>query len=141
MGTLYLIIVVAILTICSLLNKSAVTKVNPFTIQWIQAGLNAFLLPIWYFLSKKIAPTEVLTFGVGLTTLAAGLLSSVGFVLFLMALRDKPVFIATAILSTYPAITMIVMALSGEERLSAARVCGVLAILGGIFLIQVFDKI
>lgn len=141
MGSLYLLIVVVILTICSLLNKRAVERINPFTIQWIQAGLNAILLPAWYFLSKKIAPTETLTMGTGLISVVAGLLSSIGFVLFLAALKDKPVFIATAFLSTYPAITMLVCSLSGDEKLTIARVVGVLAILGGVFLIQVYDKI
>lgn len=140
MGSFFLLIVIAILTICSLLNKQLVGKINPFTIQWIQAGLNTLLLPIWYCLSKKFASGDNLTFDVGATAVLTGLLSSVGFVFFLAALKEKPVFIATAYLSTYPAITMILCSLWGAEKLTTVRVIGILAILSGIFLIQVFDK-
>lgn len=141
MGSLFLVIVIVILTACSLLNKQLVGKINPFTIQWIQAGLNTLMLPVWYFLSRKFATTDQLTLGVGVTAVLTGLLSSIGFVFFLAALREKPVFIATAYLSTYPAITMVLCSLWGAEKLTVARVIGVLAILGGIFLIQVFDKV
>lgn len=141
MGTIYLFIVVLILTTCSLLNKNTVGKINPFTIQWVQAGLNALLLPVWYYLSRKFAPEEQLTWTTAGTALLAGFLSSVGFVLFLAGLKEKPVYVATSLLSSYPAITMIICMAMGTERVTAPKIVGVLAILAGLLLIQVFDKI
>ncbi len=139
-SSIILLFVVAILCGCSLLNKKAISESHPLTIQYIQCLLNVVLLPVWWFLSRKLNPVEITTKSTYFYALTAGLMSTVGFVLFMYALKDKPISVATAYLSTYPAVTMLVCAWLGDEKITIGRGVGVIAVLVGVVLIQLCDK-
>lgn len=135
MGALYIVFVIITLITCSFLNKYAVSRIHPFTIQSLQAGLNAALLPLWYCLSRWFAPHETLTWQPFTAALLAGLLSSVGFIFFLAALKDKPIFIVTACLSIYPAIVGIISTVTGTEKFSTTQIIGSVLVATGIYFV------
>lgn len=140
MSSLVLLFVVIILCFVSLINKHIVTHANPFSIQWMQCTLNVLLLPLWYYVSRKVVPTEQFSSNTYFWAILAGLLSTIGFILFLFALKEKPVAVATCYLSTYPILTMIVVTIMNGEKISIPRVFGMLTILCGVFMIQLWDK-
>lgn len=135
-----LLFVICILVICSLINKDLVSKINPFTIQAIQGTLNLLLVPLWFYLAKKLGTSSrPLSFNIiGLASLG-GILSTLGFLLFLTALRDKPVWVASAFLSIHPIVTMFICSMMGE-RLSFAQSAGVVIICSGVVLVQLGSR-
>lgn len=136
MGTAILLVVVFLLCIVSLVNKIAIGRTNPFTIQYMQCVTNIALLPLWYYLSRKIytyQPFDKITF---LYATCGSLISTIGFLLFLTALKDKPVSVATSILSIYPTLLVIITSLIGLEKFSPMRLIGSSIIMVGIILVQ-----
>lgn len=139
-SSLLLVIVVILLCCGSLVNKQAIRCAHPLTIQYLQCMLNCCLLPVWWWLARKFAPTEIFNLRVfGLAALGS-LISTVGFLLFLTALKEKPISVAVCFLSTYPALTMLVCCYLGLEKLTLPRVFGVSCVLFGTMVIQLFDK-
>src|SRR5687767_5127019 len=105
-----LVFVICLLCICSMLNKQAVSLAHPFTVQWMQAVVSTICLPIWYFLSKKFAPSSNFSWEVFTYASLASLGSAIGFVLFLNVLKEKPVSVAVAFLATHPVLLMVICA-------------------------------
>ena len=138
-AAIFLAIAVILLSISSLINKHVVSNSHPFTIQWMQGLIGLCLLPVWVGLSKKFAPEDHFNkHNFALSALTC-LMSSIGFILFLYVLKQKPAYIVTSILSTYPALTMLICAAMGTEKLTWPRIAVVVLISSGIFLIQYFN--
>lgn len=135
-----LLFIVLLLCCVSIINKQAVGKAHPYTIQFMQSTVSIALLPIWFWLAKKVSPNEGIAWNVYPYAILGSLVSTLGFLLFLTAIKTKPVSTITSVMSTYPAILMILCAILGMEKLTIARIIGVLSIVSGVIVIQIFDK-
>lgn len=140
LSNLYLIIVVILLCVVSLLNKAAIGRTDVFTIQWVQSLVSLTLLPLWLYLSKKVGGWSNFNWLAAGYAAGACLVSTVSFIFFLSALKNKSVSVATACLSTYPAILMSISILMGIEKFNLLRALGIFLITFGVILTQVTDS-
>lgn len=135
---LLLLFVILILSINSLINKSLAVKFSPFTIQYIQSLFSIIMFPVWFFLSRKYELANQIIDKISVSyVFISSILSTLGFLCLLHLIKDKPVFIITSLLSTYPVVTMIICLLSGAARPTSSQIVGVLLILVGIILVQI----
>lgn len=135
-----LLLVILLLTVGSVINKTVVGRAHPFTVQYMQSTVNLVLLPVWFYLSKKFAPQDGFDRTTYFYSVVGCIISGLGFVLFLSALKDKPLSVAVSYLSTYPALTLMLCAFLGMEKITIPRTIGIVFILMGVVLIQLFDK-
>lgn len=130
-----LFFVVLILSINSILNKSITNSFDPFTIQLYSSLISLILIPVWYFLSKKVSPADLLTkdgLFIGISTI----LNSIGFYLILLVLRFKSPSYVSAYLAIYPAIVLLISCLMGMEKLSIVKIISILLIILGVWLLN-----
>jgi drug/metabolite transporter (DMT)-like permease len=132
---------VFILACCALLNKHAISGSNPFSIQLINVCVSLSLSPLWFILAKRAQANS----GEGLINkssliyvIAAGVLSTIGFILFLTALKNKPASVATSVLSIYPVVAAIFGAALGLEKFTPIKFGGVLITLIGVLITLYF---
>lgn len=134
-----LICCVFLLAICALLNKHAVSGSNPFSIQLINVCVSVCLAPIWYFLARKTQTEDLINKSTLIYVVIAGILSTVGFLLFLTGLKNKPASVATSVLSTYPMIALLMGSAIGFEKLTPIKFFGLILTLIGI-VITVYSR-
>lgn len=135
-----LLFIVLLLCCVSIINKQAVGKAHPYTIQFMQSTVSIILLPIWFWLAKKVSPSEGIAWNVYPYAILGSLVSTVGFLLFLTAIKTKPVSTITSVMSVYPILLLIIGIISGSEKITISRCIGIFAITIGIIIIQIFEK-
>jgi len=135
-----LICCVFLLATCALLNKHAVSGTNPFSIQLINTCVNVCLAPIWFLLAKKTQTGDLINKSTLVYVVIAGILSTIGFLLFLTGLKNKPASVATSILSTYPIVAALIGAALGLEKFSPMKFGGILMIVIGITITVYYSE-
>lgn len=135
-----LFVCVLILACCSILNKHTVNGMSPYAIQLINVAVSISLAPIWFWLAKKAQPEQIINKDVLIYVVIAGILSTVGFILFLTGLKKHSASVATAVLSTYPAIALVISSAMGLEKFTLVRLVGISLILIGIITTVYFAE-
>jgi len=106
--------------------KQATRVMPPMGVQVITTCLNMGLVPLYLY----TAPTVVFNRGLVWAALSV-IFGAIGGLLNLTALSRMDASVATAIVATYPAVTMLTLVLVGQEALTWAKALGVgLVILG-----------
>lgn len=135
-----LYVCVLILACCSILNKHAISGMSPYAIQLINVVVSISLAPIWFWLAKKTQPETMFNKNVIPYVVIAGVLSTIGFILLLTGLKKHSASLATSILSTYPAVALLISAAIGLERLTINKLLGISFILVGIIITVYFNE-
>lgn len=125
---------VLILAVCACLNKHAIAGSNPFSIQLINVCVSLCLAPIWYYFARKTQEGDLINKAVIPYVVAAAVLSTIGFVLFLTDLKNKPASVATSVLSTYPMVALLIGCSLGLEKFSMTKLLGIGLTLIGIII-------
>ncbi|MDR3573651.1 MAG: EamA family transporter [Anaerolineaceae bacterium] len=121
-------------------DKYAVSRAHPYTIQWMFSIPFMVFIPLWYFLSKRAETGNSFDIqAFGWATLAS-VASILAVLLFLFALQSKPASIAVAITSAYPLVTLALALILKTEQLTLPKVIGVLLILAGIGVLQIYGS-
>lgn len=135
-----LFLCVLILALVSILNKHSIGSSNPFSMQLVNALVSVFLIPVWYWMAKKIAPGQIINCSVAPYIILSGILSTICFLLLLAGFKKYPVSIATSILSTYPVITLLAGIYMGWEKFSLTKLVGISLILIGVIITVYYSE-
>lgn len=120
-------------------DKYAVSRAHPYTIQWMYSIPYIIFIPIWYFLSKKVETGnsfDIQAFG---WAVIACICSMGAMLLLFFALRSKPASVAVAMTSAYPLVTLALALVMRTEHLTFPKVIGLLFIILGVIILQIFS--
>jgi transporter family protein len=138
-SSLLLIVATILWGVWGLADKYAVAHAHPFTIQWMYSLPYIILLPLWYFLSKRSAPSAPFDLHALGWSLLACLCSTAAMLLLFFALRDKPASAAVAMTSAYPLVTLLLAVLTRSEEWTLPKLIGCLLIIAGVVTLQIFE--
>ena len=111
--------------------QQATRDISPVMVQMLTTGLNLALVPFYLYAIRQGPGAPGLS-NRGLVWAALSVIfGAIGGLLNLTALSRMDASVATAIVATYPAVTMLTLVLVGQEALTWAKALGVgLVILG-----------
>ena len=136
----WLILLIIIYSTNSIINKNIISSgISPYTIQYVQCIIGTILIPFWYYMSCKFSTVALDIVSISKITFT-GIISSLAFLIFLFLSSNRSVSSLSACVSSYPALTMMICYFIGAEKITIPRVIGILSIIFGIVIIQMFDK-
>lgn len=117
-------------------DKFAVTKSNPYVVQWMYSIPYILVFPVWFFLSKKFSTAVDVNTPAFIWSVVACLSSMAAMFLFFIALQSTSTSVAVAFTSAYPIVTLAFGVMTNTESFSLQKLLGLLAIIAGVFLLQ-----
>ena len=116
--------------------KQSVRTMHPLNVQVIGSLVGIIFLPLHLSVLRVTGtPFQVSWVGLG-WILAASVFSTVGSTANLFSMRQLSASTATAIASSYPAITLTIAVVAGSETFTATRGLGLISVLFGVFLLS-----
>ena len=135
-GIIPLILAAILFGVWGFANKHAVQGAHPFTVQWIYTIPYMLSMPFWYWMARRTVPEASSNPRTFLWTILASMCAISAVVLVFFALRHRSASFATSVTAVYPAITLFLAVLAGDESPNATRLGGIALIIGGVVLVQ-----
>jgi drug/metabolite transporter (DMT)-like permease len=136
MTNIFLFLSMLLWAVWGIANKYAVAHAHPYTIQWMYTIPTLLFLPLWLWLSHKVALQAAFDKTAFLWAVVAAVASILASLFLYFALQWNPGSVALAVTSAYPALILAYSVITGEESLSFAKAAGVLLIIAGVILLQ-----
>jgi drug/metabolite transporter (DMT)-like permease len=119
-----------------LAQKFAVTRVHPFTVQWMYAVPYMVAFPLWYWLARQTGVDPFWDGRAFFWALTAGAAALGAVFLLLFAMQTRSAAVVVALVGAYPLVTLLLEVLAGTERIDRRMVLGILFIVAGVILLQ-----
>jgi drug/metabolite transporter (DMT)-like permease len=133
---LFLLLASALWGLWGFAEKKAVGLAHPLTVQWMYASLYVGLLPLLLMMGQRAEPLVSVRWGAFGWAALAALLGLSAILAFRTGLQNVDASIAVAITAGYPAFTLLLSAVSGEEVITPQKVAGILVVGVGVYLIS-----
>lgn len=131
-----LVIATILWGIWGIADKFAITKSNPYVVQWMYSIPYILVFPIWFFLSKKFSTAADVNTPAFIWSIVACLSSMAAMFLFFIALQSTSTSVAVAFTSAYPIVTLAFGVMTNTESFSIQKILGLFAIIVGVVILQ-----
>jgi bacterial/archaeal transporter family protein len=116
--------------------RKAMGHMPPLAVHVAYSLATVLLVPVYLALARRQAvPLRFPVSGIVWAALAASLVGA-GVVAMMYAMRARDASQIVALTASYPAVTLLLAVLFLGESLTASRVCGVLTIAAGAYLVS-----
>jgi bacterial/archaeal transporter family protein len=116
--------------------RKAVGHMPPLAVHVTYSLATVLLVLVYLALARRAAvPLRFPVSGIAWAALAA-IVVGVGAVAMMYAMRERDASQIVALTAGYPVVTLVLAVLFLNESLTASRVCGVLAIAAGAYLVS-----
>lgn len=117
-------------------SQRAVQEAHPMTVQWLSAIPQTLLGPLWYYLSLSRTSTPHPSLRTVLWTFAACSSAILAMLCYSWALKLERASVVVAISSAYPLFTIVLLVLTGTERMQLQQILGFVLVVSGLIVLQ-----
>jgi transporter family protein len=114
----------------SVVNKLAVQKLSPFSMQIVGTLTATLFLPLWFKLNQ--GHTQNITSPHILWSVASCVCATVAGVAYIFAIKDADLGSTAALAATYPVLTFVISIFLFHEAISFSKVIGILFVIVGV---------